>query len=216
MMFWTSFPVGPLACNCSIIGCPETGVAAVIDPGGHVDTIVEILQKQGLKAKYILHTHAHFDHILGARELKDRTGASICLHEGDQWLYDALPQQARLLGIPLSLGASEPHPIDHYLQDEQELQIGQISSKVLHTPGHTPGSLCFSVEDQESIVFAGDTLFQHSIGRTDFPGGSFDDIIKSIRQRLFQLDDSTAVIPGHGPNTTIWAEKKENPFVGVG
>lgn len=212
-MFCVTFPVGPLACNCSIIGCPETGEAAVIDPGGDPEKILEIVEQQGLKVKYLLHTHAHFDHVLGARTLKDKTGAAICLHKEDQWLYDGLLMQPVLLGMSYGFKAGQPHPVDHYLQDEEELVIGKLKSKVIFTPGHTPGSVCFSLEEKDAILFAGDTLFQNSIGRTDFPGGSFDKIVSSIQGRLFRLDDSTEVIPGHGPSTTIWSEKRENPYV---
>lgn len=208
-MLLATFPVGPLGCNCSIVGCPETGEAAVIDPGGDADKIVEALTKNGLTVKYLLHTHAHFDHVMGSRAMREKTGAQICLHKEDQWLYDNLAKQCALFGMK----ADDTLPIDKYLDDEEEIQIGKLKTKVIHTPGHTPGSLCFSVEAKESVLFAGDTLFQHSIGRTDLWGGSFDQIINSIRERLFKLDDSTDVIPGHGPNTTIWSERRENPFV---
>lgn len=209
-MLLTTFPVGPLGCNCSIVGCPETGEAAVIDPGGDVDRIISELEKNGLKVKYLLHTHAHFDHVLGSREMREKTGAQICLHKGDQWLYDNLAKQCALF----NMRADETLPVDKYLDDEEEVQVGNLKTKVIHTPGHTPGSLCFSVAEKDSVLFAGDTLFQHSIGRTDLWGGSFEQIISSIKERLFQLDDSTEVIPGHGPNTTIWSERKANPFVG--
>lgn len=208
-MLLATFPVGPLGCNCSIIGCRETGEAAVIDPGGDADRIIELAEKNGFKIKYLLHTHAHFDHVLGARDVKEKTGAAICLHKEDQWLYDNLAKQTKLFGM----SADTPLPIDHYLEDEEEVKIGNIKTKVIYTPGHTPGSTCFSLEGKDSLLFAGDTLFQHSIGRTDLWGGSFDQIIQSIKGRLFQLDDSTEVIPGHGPNTSIWSERRENPFV---
>jgi len=205
-----SFPVGPLQCNCSIIGCKETGEAAVIDPGGDVDDIIKMLEENGLKVKYLLHTHAHFDHILGSKELKEKTGAKICLHEKDKFLYDNLQNQCKLFGFK----ADSPTDIDTYLNDEEELKIGKIKTSIIHTPGHTPGSLCFKIGEDESVLFSGDTLFQHSIGRTDLWGGSFDEIIKSIKGRLLVLDDSTRVVPGHGPDTDIWHEKKENPFLG--
>ncbi len=206
-----TFPAGPLQCNCSIIACPDTKEAAVIDPGGDVDEILKILQGNGLTVKYLLHTHAHFDHILGSRELKEKTGAKICLHEGDDWLYENLGMQCGLFGFQ----SDEPLPVDMHLNDEEELKIGNIKAKVIHTPGHTPGSLCFEMSARDNLLYSGDTLFQHSIGRTDLWGGSFDEIIKSIRGKLFRLDDSTTVVPGHGPNTTIHQEKKLNPFVGA-
>lgn len=208
-MIIESFPVGPLQCNCSIIGCPETKEAAVIDPGGDVDLIVNRLKELGLTVKYLLHTHAHFDHIHGSRALKEKTNAKICLHKGDQWLYDNLEKQCGLFGFK----CTDPLPVDVYLNDEEDVNIGKIKASVIHTPGHTPGSLCFNLSGKESTLFSGDTLFQRSIGRTDLWGGSFDEIIKSISERLFKLDDSTRVVPGHGEDTSIWTEKRENPFV---
>ena len=209
-MLLASFPVGPLQCNCSIIACPETKEAAVIDPGGDAERIIEFCREKGYVIKHLLHTHAHFDHVVGARAIKEKTGAAICLHKEDQWLYDNLDKQGRLFGFSFDAVL----PIDHYLEDEEEISVGKMKTKVLHTPGHTPGSTCFSLTEKESILFAGDTLFQGSIGRTDLWGGSFEQIIKSIKTRLFALDDSTEVISGHGPSTSIWSERRENPFVG--
>lgn len=208
----TTFPVGPLQCNCSIIADPISKEAAVIDPGGDAEEVVKLLEEHGLKAKYVLHTHAHFDHILGSRAVKEKTGAKICLHKGDEWLYNNLALQGTFVGWNLS--KEKVLPIDHYLEDDEELQLGEIKTKVIHTPGHTPGSTCFCVEHGEAILFAGDTLFQHSIGRTDLWGGSTDDILRSIKGKLFRLDDTTEVIAGHGPTTTIWEEKRHNPYVG--
>ncbi len=207
-MLVTSFPVGPLQCNCSIVTCKITGDAAVIDPGGDAEKIIQAAQAHNLKIKYILHTHAHFDHVLGSRAVKEATGAQILLHKGDQWLYDNLAKQAGMFGF----ATGEPLPVDRWLEDEEQLKIGEITTTVLHTPGHTPGSICFTLADADSILFSGDTLFQRSIGRTDLWGGSFEQIIDSIQRRLFCLDDTTRVIPGHGPETDIWSEKKENPF----
>lgn len=207
-MLIESFPVGPLQCNCSIIACQETGQAAVIDPGGDPAHILEALQRHGLECKYLLHTHAHFDHVLGARAVKEATGAKICLNEADQWLYDNLAKQGGLFGFQ----TSDPLPVDRYLNDQEEIELGKLKTTVIHTPGHTPGSVCFSLAAKESILFAGDTLFRRSIGRTDLWGGSFEEIIESISERLFSLDDSTVVVPGHGAQTSIWEEKRENPF----
>jgi glyoxylase-like metal-dependent hydrolase (beta-lactamase superfamily II) len=209
MAFIQSFPVGPLQCNCSIIACEETKEAAIIDPGGDAEKILDLIKEHDFKVKYLLHTHAHFDHVLGSRAIKEATNAKICLHKGDQWLYDNLLTQCSLFGF----SALEPIPADHYLSDEEEVKVGKLNTSVIHTPGHTPGSLCFRVADRESILFSGDTLFHRSIGRTDLWGGSFDDLIRSISSRLFTLDDSTSVIPGHGESTSIWSEKKENPFL---
>jgi hydroxyacylglutathione hydrolase len=203
-----SFPVGPLGCNCSIIGCSETKEAIVVDPGGNVDDIIARLAKHGLTVKFLLHTHAHFDHIVGSKGMREKTGALICLKKEDEFIYNQLTTYAGMFGFP----AEDPLPVDRYLNDEEHFDIGTMRAKVLHTPGHTPGSCCFSLEEKESVLFSGDTLFNHSIGRTDLPGGSFDQIINSISTRLFKLDDSTRVIAGHGPDTDIWSEKKQNPF----
>jgi glyoxylase-like metal-dependent hydrolase (beta-lactamase superfamily II) len=208
-MLLNSFPVGPLQCNCSIIVCPETKEAAIVDPGGDAEDIIKQAEDAGLKIKYLLHTHAHFDHVLGSAEVKKATGAKILLHSGDKFLYDNLAQQCKLFGF----SAGETLPVDDWIEDDQEIVIGKIKLKVIHTPGHTPGSLSFSLADKESILFSGDTLFHRSIGRTDLWGGDYDQIIKSISDKLFTLDDSTRVIPGHGPDTDIWHEKKENPFL---
>jgi glyoxylase-like metal-dependent hydrolase (beta-lactamase superfamily II) len=208
-MIVESFPVGPLQCNCSIIGCPETGQAAVIDPGGDVELILAFCKKNNLQVKYLLHTHAHFDHILGSRAMREATGAQICLHKKDEQLYQNLGMQCQMFGFEYD----EPLPIDHYLNDQEELSIGKSKTTALFTPGHTPGSTCFQLSDKESVLFAGDTLFQGSIGRTDLWGGSFDDIIKSIKSKLLTLDDSTRVVTGHGPGTTIWSERRNNPYL---
>lgn len=208
-MIIESFPVGPLQCNCSIIGCKETGEAAVIDPGGDIEKIIEFCEANKLKVKYLLHTHAHFDHIMGSRAMREKTGAKICLHKEDELLYQNLGKQCALFGFK----SDDPLPVDQYLNDEETLPIGKGKTTVLFTPGHTPGSSCFRLEDQESILFSGDTLFQGGIGRWDLWGGSFDKLIASIRTRLLPLDDSTRVICGHGPDTSIWTEKQENPFL---
>lgn len=216
MIVVETFPVGPLQCNCSIIGCQTSGEAVVVDPGGDPEIIEEKLEKLGLKAKYLLHTHAHFDHVLGSRKMKESTGAKICLHKEDQWLYDNLDKQCQMFGF----APDKPLPVDHYLEDEESVQAGDIVARVLHTPGHTPGSLCYfmegtkeGTEGDEPFLFAGDTLFSGSIGRTDLWGGSYEQIIKSISERLMVLEDETRVIPGHGPATSIWSEKKHNPYV---
>jgi hydroxyacylglutathione hydrolase len=208
-MLISTFPVGPLQCNCSIIACPETKEAIIIDPGGDAEKIMDYVKEHGLTVKYLLHTHAHFDHILASGEIKNSTGAKICLHKKDKFLYDNLQGQGMLFGFK----AEKPSEIDHYLSDNEEIEIGKLKTTVLHTPGHTPGSLCFALAEKESTLFAGDTLFSGSIGRTDLWGGSFDDIIKSIKNRLLILDDSTQVISGHGDSTSIWQEKKYNPFL---
>lgn len=209
MLNITSFPVGMLQCNCSIIACSETKEALIVDPGGDAPKILDYLKEHGLTARYLLHTHAHFDHVGATREVKAATGAQILLHPGDRFLYDNVQMQGQMFGMKL-----EPTvPVDQNLEDEMQVAFGKHHSLVLHTPGHTPGSACFHVVAQESFLFAGDTLFEGSIGRTDLWGGSYPDIIRSIKERLLTLDDSTTVYTGHGPQTTIWQEKKHNPFL---
>lgn len=208
-MLIETFPVGPLQCNCSIVACPNTKEAVVIDPGGDAPLILERLKEGGYTVKYLLHTHAHIDHIGATAEIKKATGAHILLHPEDLFLYQNIQMQAQLLGLPVQ----KTLPVDTDAEDEMRVQFGQCASVVLHTPGHTPGSVCFHIEDKESHLFSGDTLFQGGIGRTDLWGGSYPQIMDSIRQRLLPLDDDTIIYPGHGLKSTVWQEKKSNPFL---
>jgi len=205
-------PVGWLQCNCSIFGDREGGEAIVIDPGDEVERILAVLERRRLRLKLIAVTHAHIDHIGGARKLKEATGAPVYMHQADLGLYRALPQQAEMIGLPA------PPPvttIDAPLNDGDRVQVGPVSGTVLHTPGHTQGSVCLYFPDAggEKKLFAGDTLFQGSIGRTDLPGGDTAQIFRSLRDKLLALDDDTLVIPGHGPLTAIGREREENPFL---
>lgn len=205
-MIVKTFPVGPLQCNCSIIGDPVSGKALLVDPGGDAELIMAELNSLNLKVVAIIHTHAHLDHILAAGEIKKATGAPIYLHEDDTFLWDIVEDQCRRFGLP---PVTLPDP-DHYLVDE--LDLGCCGGVALHTPGHTPGSTSFWFEEGKTLI-AGDTLFQGSIGRTDFPGGDFAQIVKSIKERLYTLDDDAVVITGHGPSTQIGVEKESNMFV---
>ena len=201
-----TFPVGPLGCNCSVIGDRLSGRALVIDPGGNAEQIMALLKELNLQVVAIIHTHAHLDHILAAGEIKKATGAPIYLHEGDQFLWDIVEEQCARFGVP---PVKLPDP-DHYLHDDHDL--GCCGGVAIHTPGHTPGSISFWFEEYKTLI-AGDTLFQGSIGRTDLPGGNFDQIITSIKERIYSLDDEAVVVTGHGPNTSIGAEKISNGFV---
>ncbi len=201
-----TFPVGPLGCNCSVIGDRLSGRALVVDPGGNAEQILALLNELNLKAVAIIHTHAHLDHILAAGEIKNATGAPIYLHEGDQFLWDMVEEQCARFGVP---PVKLPDP-DHYLQDDHDL--GCCGGVAIHTPGHTPGSISFWFEEYKTLI-AGDTLFQGSIGRTDLPGGNFDQIITSIKERIYSLDDEAVVVTGHGPNTSIGDEKMSNGFI---
>lgn len=201
-------PVGPLQCNCSIIGDETTHEAMVIDPGDDIADIVAIIDKYQLQVKQIVITHAHIDHVGGAMKLRARTGAPILLNKDDYALLKMLDVQASWIGMA-SPGEVK---IEADLQHDQKLSAGTLSAQVLHTPGHTEGSVCLYFP-AEKLLIAGDTLFARSIGRTDLPGGSFEKIIRSIRDRVLTLPDDTVVVPGHGPRTTIGEEREENPFL---
>lgn len=201
--------VGPLQCNCVLLGCEKTKEAVLIDPGDEAQRLIEMVEKIGLKVKYLLHTHAHFDHVGATAEVKAKLGGTTCLHTGDQPLYDNLPMQCQLFGFPV---VSAP-PLEKVLTDEEILTFGDHRLQVIHTPGHSPGGLCFKLLDGNEDLFSGDTLFQGSVGRTDLWGGDTDQLLQSIRRRLFVLDDGIAVHPGHGPSTEIGIEKRTNPFL---
>jgi hydroxyacylglutathione hydrolase len=202
-------PVGLLACNCVVLGDEKTGKAIVIDPGDDVDKIEALLSKHGLTVTAILATHAHIDHVGGLALLKERTGAPALIHEADVPLYEALAAQAQWLGVP----APPVGEIDKNLVDGGSVDFGHLRVDVRHTPGHTPGSVSLVLPQDKPVVFSGDTLFAGSIGRTDLWGGNFDDIMRSIRGTLMALPDEALVVPGHGPETTIGAERRTNPFI---
>jgi glyoxylase-like metal-dependent hydrolase (beta-lactamase superfamily II) len=201
-----SFAVGPLGCNCSLVWDPQTREAVLVDPGGDAPLIQSKIDEHQLKVAAILHTHAHFDHIGASDAMAESTLAPLHLHEGDQPLWDHLPEQGQRYGISFPSQKSVPHGLDH----EQSFQIGRFQLKTLFTPGHTPGSCSFCVGD---VVIAGDTLFRGSVGRTDLWGGDFSQIRQSIRERLYSLDPKTLVITGHGPTTQIGIEQRQNAFV---
>jgi hydroxyacylglutathione hydrolase len=210
-----TFPVGMLGCNCTIVSCPETGEALVIDPGDAADEILAALARDRLTAVRIVHTHAHFDHVMATGDVAAHTGAETLLHRDDRWLYDNALMQLQVFGLARP-GSKTPPPPSRELTGDESIAFGRREARALHTPGHTPGSICLYLEkDGETpILFAGDTLFRRSVGRTDLWGGSAEAIGKSIRERLLTLPDETLVVPGHGPETTILAEREENPFVG--
>jgi hydroxyacylglutathione hydrolase len=226
-------PVGLLQCNCSILGDPTTGEAIVVDPGDEVERILEVLHRRKLKVRAIVGTHTHLDHVGGLATLHRATGAPVLIHEADIPLYASLKAQAQWLGVP----TPETMEIRDFVKDGDSLRWGGFAARVLHTPGHTLGSISLVVDRDTSSpsagqggkptasvgmqektepvarLIAGDTLFQGSIGRTDLPGGSFDQIINSIKEKLLTLPDDVLVYPGHGDVTTIGSERAHNPFL---
>ena len=207
-MILETFPVGPLQCNCTILGDEQTREAIIVDPGDEISRIHRRLTELGLTLKQILITHAHIDHVGGALKLKALTGAPIYLNEADLPLLQMMEMQAAWLGIE----TPETAPPDEALTDGGQVGLPSYPAQVIHTPGHTQGSVCLHFAPMK-MVLAGDTLFAGSIGRTDLPGGNFEQIIDSIQSRLLGLPDETRVVPGHGPAPTIGSERRSNPFL---
>ncbi len=207
-MIHEMFPVGPLACNCSILADETTLRATVIDPGANIDRILAVLKQHHLTVEQIIVTHAHIDHVGGAVQLKRLTGAPIYMNQHDLPLLKMMDMQAGWLGVPVP----EVSAPDVDASDLLPLTIAGEPAQVLHTPGHTEGSICRYVPGPQ-LLLAGDTLFAGSIGRTDLPGGDLRKILHSLKERLLPLPDATRVIPGHGPSTTIGEERETNPFL---
>ena len=200
--------MGPLQCKCSVIGDESTREALVIDPGDDIDQVLALVRKHNLQVKQIVVTHAHIDHVGGAMKLRAATGAPILLNQNDYALLKMLDVQAAWIGMP-SPGKVD---IDHSLGQADAVKTGNLVAEVLHTPGHTEGSICLYFPAEKKLI-AGDTLFAGSIGRTDLPGGSFEKIIRSLHERVLALPDETVVVPGHGPLTSIGEERESNPFL---
>jgi len=205
-MLLKSLITGPLEVNCYILGCKKTGEAAVIDPGGNAEEITSLIEELNLKLKWILITHGHFDHTGGLKKLKELTGGIICIHPEDMFLFETGSESALFWGFKID---SPPSP-DRLLADSEEIRIGEHKIKVLHTPGHSPGGVCYYTEDK---IFVGDVLFSGSIGRTDLPGGDHRTLLNTIKEKLLTLPEETKVYPGHGTSTTISQEIKGNPFL---
>jgi glyoxylase-like metal-dependent hydrolase (beta-lactamase superfamily II) len=201
-------PVGPLGTNAYLVGCPTTRQAALIDPGDDARRLLRLAHERELEVSKVLLTHGHVDHVGAVGDVKRLTGAAVYLNAADRPLYDASPMQARFFGIR----CSEPPPPDESLEHGQALELGALRVEVIATPGHTPGGVSLYVAS-EGVVFAGDTLFQGGVGRTDLPGGSTSQLMSSIQDRLLTLPDLTRVYCGHGPSTTIGEEKRSNPFL---
>ncbi|HEV3219604.1 MAG TPA: MBL fold metallo-hydrolase [Candidatus Acidoferrales bacterium] len=213
--------VGLLQCNCHVVGDPVTREAIVIDPGDEVERVLEVIAKHHLKVRAILITHAHVDHVGGLRKMREATGAPVMMHERDLGLYSALDMQASWLRIPPPQKAE----VDEFLQEGRRIRWADYEFQVMHTPGHTEGSVCLYLPKRDEIelhasncarsgaLFGGDTLFAGSIGRTDFLGGSMKDMITSLHTKVLMLPDETVVFPGHGASTTIGEERESNPFL---
>jgi hydroxyacylglutathione hydrolase len=201
-------PVGPLQCNCSVIGDEGTREALVIDPGDDIEDVLALIRKHNLRLKQIVITHAHIDHVGGAMKLRAATGSPILLNHNDHALLQMLDAQAAWIGVEPP-GKVE---IDQSLGQADLVRAGSLTAEVIHTPGHTEGSICLYFPTERKLI-AGDTLFAGSIGRTDLPGGSFEKIIRSLHGKVLALPDETIVVPGHGPLTTIGDERESNPFL---
>jgi len=199
--------VGPLQVNCFIASCSKTKEAVVIDPGEEGERILLVAEKEDLKIRKVVNTHGHFDHIGANLHIVEKTGAELMIHADDLPLLQNARNHAEVYG--LSVNAS-PEP-DRLLEQGDTFQVGELSFRVFHVPGHSPGGICLLTEGH---LFVGDVLFSGSIGRTDLPGGDFDSLVEGVRERLFALPGETIVHPGHGPDTTIGRERQINPFVG--
>jgi len=200
--------VGPIASNCYIVGSESTKAGMIIDPGAEAEEILKSVKDLGLDIKLIVLTHGHMDHIGALKEIKEATGAEVAIHSDDA---EFLQGQSQSLGAMFGLFYPAPPRPDRLLKDGDSLDVGDLHFSVLHTPGHTPGGICLL---GQGVVFTGDTLFNYGIGRTDLPGGSYDQLMNGIHTKLMILPDSTVVYPGHGPETTIGAERQGNPFLG--
>ncbi|HVS45730.1 MAG TPA: MBL fold metallo-hydrolase [Verrucomicrobiae bacterium] len=210
-MILDTFAVGALGCNCTIIGDETAGEAIVVDGGDGVDAVLAHLEAHKLRATLLIHTHAHIDHIFDVGRLREDTGGRALLHSGDLPLYRELPFYARSFGLWKEARVVE---LDGELRDGDALTVGKIRVNTLHTPGHTPGSVCFAVDHgNATTLLTGDTLFAGSIGRWDLGGTSMEDIVDSIHRKLMDYNDATPVVPGHGPSTSIGIERTTNPYL---
>jgi glyoxylase-like metal-dependent hydrolase (beta-lactamase superfamily II) len=206
-MILEGFPVGPIQANCYIVGDEVSKKGVVIDPGDEAERILNRIQEHGLTIEVIFNTHGHFDHVGANKRLKEATGAKIAIHPDDAHYLSKISQSAAVWGMH----AEDSPPPDLLLEEGQTVEVDGLKFSVLHTPGHSPGSVSL-VMPEEELVFTGDLIFAGSIGRTDFPGGDYNTLIQSVRQKIFTLDDSYRILSGHGPITTVGNERMHNPF----
>jgi len=201
--------VGPIQANCYVLGCERTKEAAVIDPGGDVDKILMTLAKDKLHCVTIINTHGHFDHTADNKRLKEVTGAKLVIHRADAPMILHQGSNGSMWGMEVE----DSPPPDSYVEERDVITFGDISLQVLHTPGHSPGGISLL---SDKMVFVGDTLFAGSIGRTDLPGGDYETLIRSVKEKIFPLGDDVVIYPGHGPKTTVGRERRSNPFFASG
>ena len=207
-MLFETIVVGPLGVNCFILGDKQSNEGVVVDPGADCELILAAIARFGLKVKYLINTHGHFDHMGCNKQVQEQTGAEFLIHEKDLWLLSEAAKSAKAYGFKAD---DSPMP-NRYLTDGLRLEFGKRTVEVLHTPGHTPGGCSLLLREQQ-LVITGDTLFADSVGRTDLPGGSHEQLIASIKTKLMPLDDDTVVWPGHGPSSTIGRERRSNPYI---
>ncbi len=201
--------VSPFESNCWILGCEKTREGVVIDPGDEAERILEVVNQHTLTLKYAIHTHAHLDHISATSVIQAETGAEVLIHAAEQPLLDNLPAQASLFGFPTPAAPT----VDRYIREGEKISFAGYTLSVIETPGHSPGSISLRLDGPEKLLFTGDALFQGSIGRTDLWGSSYSQLIHSIREKLFPLDEEIVIHPGHGASSTLGAEKHWNPFL---
>jgi hydroxyacylglutathione hydrolase len=201
--------VGPFAANSYVVSCSRSGEAVLVDPGGDTARVLALRDPGAGRIARIFCTHGHIDHVAGGAEARAETGAPLQIHAGDEGWLAALPRQAEMFGFD----AVEAPAVDHRHEDGEELRVGECAARVIHTPGHSPGSCCLFFPEAK-VLFTGDTLFSGSVGRTDLPGGDYDALFRSIKERLFTLGDDVRFYPGHGPGGLLGDERRSNPFVG--
>ena len=205
----TIVPVTQYQQNCSVIKCESSGKGAIVDPGGDIERILETVEKMGVEVEKIILTHAHMDHCAASDVLRKQLGVPIeGPHKGDDFWLEGLPQACQMAGFP----HADAFVPDRWLEQGDTVTVGDLTLDVIHCPGHTPGHVVFHYPEQQ-VAWVGDVLFQGSIGRTDFPGGSYQDLVNSIRDKLFPLGDEVTFVPGHGPTSTFGVERQTNPFV---
>ncbi len=211
-MILKTIVVGPLQCNCIILGCEDTREAVIVDPGDEAERILKYITQHKLRIQRIIHTHAHVDHLGGTYAIQKATHSEILFHQDDLPLFEHLESQALMFELEIE----PPSKVDKFIGEGDAISCGMYTLRVIHTPGHSPGSVCFylfSEDEKRHILFSGDTLFFGGIGRTDLWGGSFEQLMASVKDKLFILPDETIVYPGHGQITTIGEEKQYNPFL---